>query len=413
MDATTQMPVTEPGVGDGMPPVPPPDAPVDGEPLPEEEPPWYKKPGPIAVMVVLALAVIGLLAWLIFGGSDDDNEATATSSLLILETTDETGGVIDVGFIVNVVGPADAPASFEWLRPDGVAPGESAGADTGTDGRVDFEWQADESVAEPEAWLSTVSAVVSVPAGWTPFGPVIDCVRDPLEGQQSVVAMNIELDSPDTSIDRVGALTFPNFMFSPGDTVTCRLAASAPPPTTSSTVVDTTTPETTTPETTTPETTTPATTTPATTTPATTQPPVTVPPVIPPPTVGQTVWDVIESNEELLGLRMLIEAADPTVRELLEDEAATITLFAPSNEAIEAAETPDDLTALLLAHVVDGEALSSTDVLALDEVVVMEGGAQPVDADAGTVGGAAVVQADLVAENGVIHVIDAVMPLQP
>jgi len=372
--------------------------------------PWYKKPGPIALMVIVGLAILGLLAWLIWGG--DDDEASSTSSLLILETTDETGSEIDVGFIVSVVGPAESPTSFEWLRPDGVPPGEAAGADTGTDGRVDFEWQADESVEEPEAWLSTVSAVVNVPPGWVPFGPVIDCVRDPLEGQQSSVTMNIELDSPDSSIDRVGALTFPNYTFTPGDTVTCRLAASAPPPTTS-TVVETTTPATTTPETTTPETTTaPTTAAPTTAPPATTTAP-TVPPTIPPPTVGQTAWDVIEANEQLSGLEAAVLAADPSVQALLADPTATITLFAPSNEAIAAAGTPADVTALLLAHVDNTQVLLAADVLALPSVPVMEGGPQPVDAGAGTIGGAMVVQADIVAENGVIHLIDAVLPIQP
>ena len=414
MDPTTQMPATEPGAGEGVPPVPPGGAPVDGEPMPEDETPWYKKPGPIALMVVVALAIIGLLAWLIFGGGDDDDDATATSSLQILETTDETGSVIDVGFFVSVVGPPESPTSFEWLRPDGVAPGEPAGASTGTDGRVDFEWEADDSVAEPETWLSTVSAVVDVPAGWVPFGPVIDCVREPLDGQQSVVAMNIELDSPDSSIERVGALTFPNFTFTPGDTVTCRLAASAPPPTTSSTVVETTTPATTTPETTTPETTAaPTTAAPTTAAPPETTTAPTVPPTIPPPTVGQTAWDVIEANELLSGLEAAVLAADPSVQELLADPDATITLFAPSNEAIAAAGTPDDLTALLLAHVDNTQALLAADVLALPSVPVMEGGPQPVDADAGTIGGAAVIQADIVAENGVIHLIDAVLTIQP
>jgi uncharacterized surface protein with fasciclin (FAS1) repeats len=418
MEATTQMPVTGPGEGDGVPPVaPPPGAFADGEPVPEEETPWYKKPGPIAVMVVVALAILGLLAWLIFGGGDDNDEATATSSLLILETTDENGNEIDVGFIVDVTGPADAPTSFEWLRPDGAVPGAPAGANTGTDGRVDFEWEADETVADPAAWLSTVSAVVNVPPGWTPFGPVIDCVLDPLDGPQSVVSMAIELDSDDDSIDRVAALTFPNYQFTPGDAVNCRLAATAPVPTTSSTVVDTTTPETTTPETTTPETTTPETTSPATTAPATTAPatsaPATTVPTIPPPTVGQTAWDVIESNDQFSALEEAILAADPSVKELLEDPDATVTFFAPSNEALAAAPTPDDLTALLFAHIDDGEELLAADVFALTGVDVVEGGPQPVDAAAETIGGASVIQADIVTENGIIHLIDAVLSIQP
>jgi uncharacterized surface protein with fasciclin (FAS1) repeats len=138
-------------------------------------------------------------------------------------------------------------------------------------------------------------------------------------------------------------------------------------------------------------------------------------PTIPPPTVGQSIWDVIESNDELSALQAAIEAADPIVQELLEDPTATITLFAPSNDAIAAAGTPADITALLLAHVDDTSdpALLLADVLALPSVPVAEGGPQPVDPTAGTVGGAMVIQADIVAENGVIHVIDAVMPIQP
>ena len=210
-------------------------------------------------------------------------------------------------------------------------------------------------------------------------------------------------------------------MFTPGDTVTSRLAASAPPPTTSSTtttVVDTTTPATTTPETTTPETTAAPTTAAPTTAAPTTAPPETttaptVPPTIPPPTVGQTAWDVIESNDLLSGLEAAVLAADPSVRALLEDATATITLFAPSNEAIAAAGTPADVTALLLAHVNDTEALLAADVLALPSVAVMNGGPQPGDAGAGSIGGELVIQTDIVAENGVIHLIDAVMPIQP
>ena len=98
---------------------------------------------------------------------------------------------------------------------------------------------------------------------------------------------------------------------------------------------------------------------------------------------------------------------------LLADPTATITLFAPSNEAIAAAGTPADVTALLLAHVDNTQVLLAADVLALPSVPVMEGGPQPVDAGAGTIGGAMVVQADIVAENGVIHLIDAVLPIQP
>ena len=401
MDPTTQMPATEPGAGDGVPPVPP----ADADPTADDEVPWYKKPGPIALMVVVGLAILGLLAWLIWGGDDDD--ASPTSSLLILETTDETGSEIDVGFIVSVVGPAESPTSFEWLRPDGVPPGESAGANTGTDGRVDFEWQADDSVAEPEAWLSTVSAVVNVPAGWVPFGPVIDCVRDPLEGQQSTVAMNIELDSPDSSIERVGALTFPNHTFTPGDTVTCRLAASAPPPTTSSTVVETTTPATTTPETTTPETTT----APTTAAPTTAPPETTTAPTV--PTTPATALEALQAQGNFTTFLGLVDQV-PTVKTILEG-AGPVTVFAPNDDAFNGVTPPADpadLEQLLLSHIVDDNALDSTAVLAATDVTVASDGVQPVDASANppTIGGAGIIGVDIESTNGFSHELDGIMP---
>ena len=52
-------------------------------------------------------------------------------------------------------------------------------------------------------------------------------------------------------------------------------------------------------------------------------------------------------------------------------------------------------------------------MLALPEVNVANGGPQPVDAGAGTIGGAPIADTDLVADNGVVHVLGAVMPVQP
>jgi len=71
------------------------------------------------------------------------------------------------------------------------------------------------------------------------------------------------------------------------------------------------------------------------------------------------------------------------------------------------------VTALLGAHVDSTQVLLAADVLALPSVPVANGGPQPVDAAAQTIGGATVVQADLPAANGVIHIIGAVMPIQP
>ena len=162
MEPTTQMPATEALGDDGVPPIYPPGAPVDPDEVPEEPVPWYKKPGPIAALIVAVLAIAGLVAWLVLGG-DDEEEASATSTFLVFETSTETGADIDVGFIVTVEGPVEAAKSFVWLRPDGVPPGETAGDTTGSDGRVAFEWEPDETVADPAAWQSTVTAFAQVP----------------------------------------------------------------------------------------------------------------------------------------------------------------------------------------------------------------------------------------------------------
>jgi hypothetical protein len=295
-DPTEVMPITEPAAGGGVPPIDPPGAPED--PLGDEPPatPWYKKPGPVAALVIVVLAILGLLAWLIFGGDDDEDEATSTSTFLAFETTDEAGNAIDVGFAVAVEGPADAARSFVWLRPDGVPPGDIAGDSTGAAGRVEFEWEPDATVADPTTWESNVTVVAQVPPGWTPPGPNVDCVLTPFDGPTSSVTFNIELDSTDDTIARVGTGTFPNQTFAPGDSITCRLVAGTPAPTTvvETTVVETTVPETTVAETTVPET---------TTAPTTVAPSTTIPIVTVPPQPSATLWDVIENSPDLSELK--------------------------------------------------------------------------------------------------------------
>jgi uncharacterized surface protein with fasciclin (FAS1) repeats len=421
--AATEVMPTLPVAGGVVPPIGPPDAPEDPWIGPGEEPdeptPWYKEPGPVAVLVIVVLAILALLGWLIFGGGDDDDDvATPTSSRLILLTTDLTGASIDVGFAVSVDGPVDSQKSFVWLRPEGFPPGEIAGASTGDTGRVDFEWEADSSVADPASWNSTATIIAQVPPGWTPPGPALDCVRQPLGEDQTTVTLNVALDSADASVARVATMTFPNYSFQPGDSVTCRLAAGAPGPTTvvDTTIVDTTVPVTT-PETT-PETS-PETTTPETTAPPTTTPPTTIPP-IDPPEADETLWDVIEREDELQALEDLILAAG--LEGVLQDPTATITLFAPTNGAIAAAPTdpgapdysdPAVVEAVVLTHVNLDEVLLAADLLALvpPEVVVANPGPHAVNGAVTppTIGGAALLQVDLVASNGVIHVIDKVL----
>ena len=348
------------------------------------------------------------------------HSASMTSARLILLTTDLTGATIDVSFAVSVDGPADAPKSYVWLRPEGFPPGEVAGASTGDSGRVDFEWEADSTVADPAAWNSTATIIAQVPPNWTPPGPALDCVRQPLGEDQTTVTLNVALDSADATIARVATMTFPNYSFQPGDSVTCRLAAGAPAPTTvvDTTVVETTVPATT-PETTVVDTTTPETTAAPTTAPPTTTPPTTIPP-IDPPEADETLWDVIEREDELQALEDLLLAAG--LEDVLQDPDATITIFAPTNGAIAAAVADPDapdytdravVEAVLLTHVVLDGVLLAVDVLALDppEVVVANPGPHAVDGSASppTIGGAVLLQLDLVASNGVIHVIDRVL----
>ncbi len=430
-ESTTIMAATG-AVAAGIPPTEPPAVMMLDEEFAEEPVPWYQKPGPIAAVIIAVLAIGGLVAWLIFGGSDDDDDAASpTSTFLAFELTDVAGDPLDTGFVVEIVGPADAPKSFVWLRPDGTPAGEPAGDSTGSDGRVAFEWEADDTVADPATWTSTISAQISVPAGWTPPGPVVDCVLQPLEGQQTVVAMTVELSSPDASADRLASITFPNYTAEPGDSVSCRLAAIAPVETTvvETTVVDTTVVETTVVETT--EATTTTTVAP-TTVPETTTPPTTVPPSttttsidIIPPTPAQTLWDVIEASPSLSEFEKF--AIQAGYQPALDDPTRTFTIFAPTNEAIDAflnpgagsppstdstttTVPPGTLNQILLAHANDTEAIILADLLNLPSIPVLCGDPQPiVNGTPPTVGGAGIYIQAPPASNGVLYLIDKVL----
>ncbi len=130
---------------------------------------------------------------------------------------------------------------------------------------------------------------------------------------------------------------------------------------------------------------------------------------------------VIEGRADLTTLVSLIDLAG--LRETLADPGASLTLFAPDNDAFAALlagpDAPDVTDAavvrdLLLAHVDTDAALLAAEILALTEVPVANGGPQPVDpGPPATIGGAGIVEADIASANGVIHVIDLPMPIQP
>lgn len=400
-DATTLMPMT--GAGGTMPPGPPPGAGFD-EPGTHGPPtPWYKKPGPLFALLVVLLAIGGFVAWLFLSDEDVDPVASPESSLLVLEVTDETGAPLDTGIIVGVNGPADSQFDYTWLQPASAVPGEVAGAGTGSSGRVAFEWQPAGADSDPTTWAATVSAVQQVPAGWTPPGPIVPCVLSRSDAQDSEVSMAVEVDVPDPAVDQIVNYTFPNYQFLAGDTVTCRLSSVRP-------VETTTTTSTTIEETTT---------TVADTT--TTQAPVTTVPVVTvPPQAEATIWDVIDNSPDLSALKALIQLAG--LQDVLSDPNATLTLLAPSNQAIATAAggvgapdftNPAIVESVLLSHVDTTRALLITQLLALDppEFVVANPGPHAIDAAANppTVGGARVVVADVEASNGVLHVIDRVL----
>jgi uncharacterized surface protein with fasciclin (FAS1) repeats len=100
------------------------------------------------------------------------------------------------------------------------------------------------------------------------------------------------------------------------------------------------------------------------------------------------------------------------------------TVFAPTDAAFEALpdgrlesllqpENREQLRALLQYHVVEGTAMAS-DVTGMDAAPTLEGRSVQIQVDDGTVrlmgqNTATVVQTDLEASNGVIHVIDSVL----
>ena len=100
-------------------------------------------------------------------------------------------------------------------------------------------------------------------------------------------------------------------------------------------------------------------------------------------------------------------------------ESGPYTVFAPTDEAFAKvpqktldtlASNPDQLKAVLLYHVADGE-VKAADVATMSSVATLNGASLPIKANDAVVrvGGAKVIQADVMASNGVIHVIDGVL----
>ena len=145
------------------------------------------------------------------------------------------------------------------------------------------------------------------------------------------------------------------------------------------------------------------------------------------PTIADIVVELASADPaEFTILLAAVQAADPAVLAALSDPAQELTVFAPTDAAFAAALealglsaeellASPDLTNILLYHVAPGVFLAA-DVVAAAPIdalpTLLEGSTLAVAIVDGSVvinESATVIQADVVASNGVIHVIDAVL----
>jgi uncharacterized surface protein with fasciclin (FAS1) repeats len=130
------------------------------------------------------------------------------------------------------------------------------------------------------------------------------------------------------------------------------------------------------------------------------------------------IVDIAAANEDFETLVAAVKAAD--LVETLKGEGP-FTVFAPTDAAFEALpegtvedllkpENKDQLVAVLTYHVIPG-AVMSGDIAGKEMMAeTVQGSEVSIDATDGVmVDGASVVQADIEASNGVIHVIDQVI----
>ncbi|TVR87781.1 MAG: fasciclin domain-containing protein, partial [Saprospirales bacterium] len=130
-----------------------------------------------------------------------------------------------------------------------------------------------------------------------------------------------------------------------------------------------------------------------------------------------TVFDIIDGSDDHLTLTAVLELTG--LDEVLSNPDDTFTVFAPTDDAFDAVDStalaeilgnPDLLEAVLLYHVLGFEALS-TDLADGMEVTTLQGQdvTITINADGVFINDAQVTMADIPADNGVVHVIDAVL----
>ena len=139
--------------------------------------------------------------------------------------------------------------------------------------------------------------------------------------------------------------------------------------------------------------------------------------LLPPAPVPTTIWDIVEGSEDhnYLEAALLQQGLDGAL-----NDTTVLTLFAPTDAAFEAAAvaygTDVDgllalpyLTDILLYHVTGG-AVMSTDLSDGQVVTMLNEGTTTVTIDMGVfINNAQVTDPDLTADNGVVHVLDALI----
>lgn len=134
---------------------------------------------------------------------------------------------------------------------------------------------------------------------------------------------------------------------------------------------------------------------------------------------GKTIVEIAAGDDQFSTLVTAVKAAG-LVDALSGD--GPLTVFAPTNEAFEALpegvledllkpENKDKLAAVLTYHVAEGK-VKAKQVVTMSQVPTLQG--QPVKVNASDAGvklngSANVIKTDIMASNGVIHVIDAVL----
>ena len=133
-----------------------------------------------------------------------------------------------------------------------------------------------------------------------------------------------------------------------------------------------------------------------------------------------TIVDIAAANPEFSTLVAALEAAE--LVSALADETAVFTVFAPTNDAFAAlgedvvngllADIPT-LTNILTYHVIADQAVDASTAISLDgsDVAMLNGETISLSVREGNlyINESLVVAADIVASNGIIHVIDAVL----